>query len=74
MTSWDTRAGVRLPEGSSADQVARAHLTWHMKKEQNGKKRIKTSMGGVHSWAPLRRMGWIDQGPPSLVLSTFAKL
>ena len=29
---------------------------------QKGKKRMKTSMGGVHPRATLRRLGWIDRG------------
>ena len=31
-------------------------------KNKKGKKRMKTSMGGVHPRATLRRMGWIDRG------------
>ena len=31
---------------------------------EKGKKRMKTSMDGVHPWATLRQLGWIDRGRP----------
>ena len=50
------------PWSSSVDLVARAQLTWTPPiktkiMNEKGKNRMKTSMGGVHPRAPLRRMG-----------------
>ena len=50
------------PWGSSLDLMARAQLARPPPiKTKKGTIRMKTSMGGVHPRANLRRMGWIDR-------------
>ena len=61
------RGRGQSPWSSSVDLVARAQLTWPPPiktkvMSEKGTNRMKKSMGGVHSRATLRRMGWIDRG------------
>ena len=63
---------------SSVDQVARAHLTWPppIKTKlmtEMGKKRIKTSMGGIHHLTTLWQMGWIDRGFIAIIIRNLVK-